>query len=315
MGAAHAFLKTRPVITCPRCAGALASDADRCVACGYSLAAADGEFGAGPVWAARVMDPGGSLPPSRRAAIERSLSDFERLLPQMFFLIYLGPLPPDIPPAAFGFWLLNQAAVPGLDASRANERGVLLTVDTTRRSAALTAGYFVENHLSQEELEGALRVGVAALRAGDPAKAVARITALLIRRFRERAARLARGGVAVPPPALRTPPEMPPVFQPLEPIRAPRPTPPEAAPQPREHDPEPEAEAVPGNNPGPEEVFVEEWEIPREPEPRPAEEPQASLSRPDSPAERDPEPEPESVTGLVKKRAKAKSRQHRHRRG
>ncbi len=71
--------------------------------------------------------------------------------------MYVGPLPPPASPRQFAFWLLNHAAVAEAEALQPNERGLLLVVNPTAGSAVLTGGYFIENLLSQDELDGVLR--------------------------------------------------------------------------------------------------------------------------------------------------------------
>ncbi|MDB6070308.1 MAG: hypothetical protein JWL81_1479 [Verrucomicrobiales bacterium] len=103
------------------------------------------------------MDVEGMFCEQERADCLEWIEAFGRRFPQLFLLVYVGPLPPPASPRQFAFWLLNHAAVAEAEALQPNERGLLLVVNPTAGSAVLTGGYFIENLLSQDELDGVLR--------------------------------------------------------------------------------------------------------------------------------------------------------------
>jgi hypothetical protein len=152
---------------CPRCVQLLEGQAVCCPHCGYSLASACALYGSEAVVAERLMDVEGLLTPPQREAVLEGITGFSREFPQLFLLMYLGPLPPPASPRQFAFWLLNHAAVPGLDVGFPNERGVLLVVDPRHGTAVLAGGYYVETLLSQAELDAALRPAGKELSRGD----------------------------------------------------------------------------------------------------------------------------------------------------
>lgn len=140
----------------------------------------------------RLTDAGGWLSSQEEAEIGVQLAEFERRLPQLFFLVYLGELPAPSSPRQFGFWLLNHAAVSGMEEPRPNENGMLLVIDPVAGSAALTAGYFLECYVLQEELGSMLRSVSKHLASGNFAGAVRGVlqdlTTVLMRRALEAAA-------------------------------------------------------------------------------------------------------------------------------
>lgn len=221
---------------CPRCVQKTAPGAASCPHCGYSLQVACGLYGSEAVVAERLMDVEGSLVPEQRQAILDSLDDFGRRFPQLFFLVYLGALPPPASPRQFAFWLLNHAAVSDLDGLQPNERGLLLVVDPRGGTVVLAGGYFLESLMGQEELDLVLKSAAKDFGRADYPAALRTITAelggLLKRVAREALRNPRRWPVELPeagpvgfPPLVRTGevslPESMPEASPLEPERPP----------------------------------------------------------------------------------------------
>ncbi len=142
---------------CPRCVQTLTPAAGTCPHCGYAMAVACGFYGEGSVVAEQLMDVESRLTGDERGVIRQTFAGFAAQFPQLFFMMYLGALPPPASPRQFAFWLLNHAAVPGLDVLLPNERGLLLVVDPQAGSAVLATGYFLETFVSQAELDVVLR--------------------------------------------------------------------------------------------------------------------------------------------------------------
>ena len=237
-------LNERFSMKCPRCVQKAAPGAASCPHCGYSLQVACGLYGSEAVVAERLMDVEGSLVPEQRQAILDSLDDFGRRFPQLFFLVYLGALPPPASPRQFAFWLLNHAAVSDLDGLQPNERGLLLVVDPRGGTAVLAGGYFLESLMGQEELDLVLKSAAKDFSRADYPAALRTITAalggLLKRVAREALRNPRRWPVEVPeavpagfPPLVRTGevsvPESMPEASPLEPERPPAEVVPSAA--------------------------------------------------------------------------------------
>lgn len=187
-------------ITCPRCVQSVLPGEDSCRHCGYSLAEADAHFGGGPVAVERLTDADGLLTGRERGAIGVLQREFERQFPQLFLLVYVGSLPVPSGPRQFGFWLLNQAAVPSLDVMRPNEKGLLLVVDPGSGTAALTAGYFLECYLGQEELNGVLEAGRKAFGRQQFVRGIQDIARMLTARLRQAAREAAKNPAAFKAP-------------------------------------------------------------------------------------------------------------------
>jgi hypothetical protein len=142
---------------CPRCVQTLTPAAGACPHCGYAMAVACGFYGEGSVVAEQLMDVESRLSEEERQAIRQTFAGFSAQFPQLFFMMYLGTLPAPASPRQFAFWLLNHAAVPGLDVLLPNERGLLLVVDPQAGSAVLATGYFPETFVAEAELDAVLR--------------------------------------------------------------------------------------------------------------------------------------------------------------
>lgn len=158
---------------CPRCVQTLTPAAGTCPHCGYAMAVACGFYGEGSVVAEPLMDVESRLSEEERQAIRQTFAGFSAQFPQLFFMMYLGAMPPPASPRQFAFWLLNHAAVPGLDVMLPNERGLLLVVDPQAGSAVLATGYFPETFVSQAELDAVLRSAQKELGRADYPAAVA----------------------------------------------------------------------------------------------------------------------------------------------
>ena len=142
---------------CPRCVQMVTPAVSCCPHCGFSLNSACTLYGSEAVVAQRLMDIEGVLDLEKRERVLSDLAAFDLRFPQLFFLVYLGPLPPPASPRQFAFWLLNHAAVEGADAFHPNERGLLLVIDPRGGNAVLAGGYFIENFVTQEELDTILK--------------------------------------------------------------------------------------------------------------------------------------------------------------
>ena len=156
------------------------------------MAVACGFYGEGSVVAEQLMDVESRLTEEERGAICRVLADFAAEFPQLFFMMYLGGLPPPANPRQFSFWLLNHAAVQDVDVLLPNERGLLLVVDPRAGTAVLAAGYFLENFVTQEELDAALRTAQKELGRADYAGAVRCITGGLTTLLKKKAKEAAK---------------------------------------------------------------------------------------------------------------------------
>lgn len=144
---------------CPRCTQSTAPGGDSCPHCGFALEIVDEVFGDDAVLLDRVTDAAGVLSHSEIEQVDAALRRFEQQFPQLFAAVYCGALPAQTSLRQFGFWLLNRAAVCDLEATRPNENGVIIVLDTHGRSVAVVPGYFLECYLDESDLQRLLEAG------------------------------------------------------------------------------------------------------------------------------------------------------------
>ena len=154
-------------LRCPRCVQLLAGAAPQCEHCGFDLESLDGVFGEEVVFLDRVTDPTGELRGRDRTLLAETLERFDDRFPQLYVATYLGYLPEVTTIRQFGFWLMNRAAINGVDVDRPNHHGILFVVDLQGQSVGLTLGYQVEPFLTHADRGKILRAGTRAFNAGD----------------------------------------------------------------------------------------------------------------------------------------------------
>lgn len=214
---------------CPRCVQPVAPAEESCRSCGYSLEVPDAQLGHGAVSVERLTDADGIFTQAERLSISAVQAEFERRFPQLFLMVYAGTLPAPASPRQFGFWLLNHAAIPDMDALRPNECGLVLVVDPEAGAAALTAGYFLESYLGPDGLDGVLKAGRKAFAQGRYVTAVREVARSLTRKLIQRAREAARDPASFAPPAPVDAGPFPALRQLGEPVSLPLPLPSSAA--------------------------------------------------------------------------------------
>ena len=157
----------KPDLRCPRCVQLLAGATPQCEHCGFDLESLDGVFGEEVVFLDRVTDPTGELRGRDRTLLAETLEHFDNRFPQLYVATYLGYLPEVTTIRQFGFWLMNRAAINGVDVNRPNHHGILFVVDLQGQSVGLTLGYQVEPFLTHADRGRILRAGVRAFNSGD----------------------------------------------------------------------------------------------------------------------------------------------------
>lgn len=170
----------------------------------------DESFGSDEVLLDRVTDAAGALSHGDMERVTSVLNVFQQRFPQLFVAVYCGALPPQTSLRQFGFWLLNRAAICDLEATRPNENGALLVIDTHGRSAALVPGYFLECYIHGQDavkvLQAAQRDFQRNLWAAGICAAVAELTVRLRRKAAE-AAKFPDRFIPPRPPASPAPPQ------------------------------------------------------------------------------------------------------------
>lgn len=136
---------------CPRCVQDIHRRAAQCPHCGFALPDLDDVYGGGAVRLKRLGDMAGALRLRERKKLESLMDRFESSFPQLFFSVYYGALEDVESVRQFGVWLLNHAAFEDVDPSRANEGGVLLVVDLSKKMVSITYGYILDPYLDEDE--------------------------------------------------------------------------------------------------------------------------------------------------------------------
>ena len=144
---------------CPRCVQKIHRAAVECPHCGFHMGHADELFGEHGVKLSKVSDVAGVLRYRERKEARRVAAEFERAFPQLFFAVYFGARE-DLPCVRqFGLWLLNRGSFEDVEGKRANEAGILLTVDVAAKVAGISYGYLLEPYLDEEATFAALSRG------------------------------------------------------------------------------------------------------------------------------------------------------------
>ena len=172
---------------CPSCATPLEFAPARCPVCKLSLQRLDVKFGMVPRHSRYLTDRTSRIPMSDINQLRAALRLFERKFPQILFSVFIDDLDEDFSVAEYGFWLANRARFSSLEKKHGENFDLLLVVDLATRSASLTAGYGLENHVSENDLQVALDELAAPLRQGDVGAGIRALLETLTRTVRVRA--------------------------------------------------------------------------------------------------------------------------------
>lgn len=163
-----------------------------CPSCGFSGAEQEAQLGAAAIVMERVHDPADWFGADGTELVDQALGEFAADFPQLFLAVHCGPLPPLAGIRSFAFWLLNHAAVSGVDITQPNENGALLVLDPAIGQASLVVGYFLESLVSEETLERCLATGQKHWRLGHMAAGALATVAAFHREMRGVAARIGK---------------------------------------------------------------------------------------------------------------------------
>src|SRR6478752_2942155 len=176
---------------CPRCVQRIHRAAASCPHCGFTLADADGYFGAGEVRIRCLTDSAGILRRGDRQRVEVAMEQITRRFPQLFVAIYTGSLGEVSNMRQFGFWLLNRSAFEDVPVEKPNEAGILITIDPESKAAGIVFGYLLDPFLEESDTFECLSRAHAYWLEGRYADGIVRVLAHLdgILRKRSRQAR------------------------------------------------------------------------------------------------------------------------------
>ena len=152
---------------CPSCASQVAADEPRCPSCKLTLQALDIKFGAVPRHSMYFTDRTDRVPMRDMAAARQTLELFHRRFPQCLFSIFVADLQRGTSVREYAFWLANKARFSSVEHVHGENFNLLLVVDLSGRAAALTAGYGLEEHVREEDLQAALEAFTREMRNGS----------------------------------------------------------------------------------------------------------------------------------------------------
>lgn len=159
---------------CPGCAAAVAADANRCSACGFTGADTMRMFPHAPPPLLTVLDAAGLWKEADVRAIEAARERLRRRFPQFLFHVCTVALPAATSLPAFGFWMLNVAPFDVNETADERAWAVLLVIDAASGKAAVVLGYSAERWLEDASWIKALASMSPHWKAGRTAAAVIR---------------------------------------------------------------------------------------------------------------------------------------------
>jgi uncharacterized membrane protein YgcG len=161
-----------PKIKCPACAASLDAPAEVCPQCKFTLRRLDPKFGTLPLRNRYLTDRAQSLTVDEVGRLRELLARFEIKFPQSLFSVFVTELPADSNVREYAFWLSNRAIFSSVEAEGVENFDLLLVIDPTHRSAALTVGYGLENFVTEDDLKDVLEAAEPALRGDQLERAI-----------------------------------------------------------------------------------------------------------------------------------------------
>jgi uncharacterized membrane protein YgcG len=153
-----------------------------------SLQRLDMKFGMVPRHSRYLSDRSGRLELGEMEGLRESLRLFEKKFPQVLLSVFVAELAAGGSASEFAFWLANRARFSSVEKTTSDNFDLLLVVDVTTKTAALTTGYGLEKHVPEDELLEALHAGERWFREGELTKGIQACIDFLSRRFRKLAA-------------------------------------------------------------------------------------------------------------------------------
>ena len=171
---------------CPSCSAPVDEPVARCPECRSSLQKLDAKFGMVPRHSRYLSDRAGTLALNEMEEIRESLRLFEKKYPQILFSVFVAELQPGGGTAReYAFWLANRARFSSVEKKEADNFDMLLVIDVNSQEAALTTGYGLEKHVSEQDLEDALHAASNSFREDEIAEGIQVCIDFLVRRLRK----------------------------------------------------------------------------------------------------------------------------------
>ena len=164
----------------------MAEPVPRCPQCRVSLQKLDLKFGMVPRHSRYLSDRSGTLALNEMEEIRESLRLFEKKYPQILFSVFVAEITPGTGSAReYAFWLANRARFSSIEKKEADNFDLLLVIDVNSKVAALTTGYGLEKHVSEQDLEDALHAASNSFREDALAEGIQVCIDFLVRRLRK----------------------------------------------------------------------------------------------------------------------------------
>jgi uncharacterized membrane protein YgcG len=159
------------------------------------------KFGMVPRHSRYFTDRAGRIPMAEIEQLRAALRLFEKKFPQILFSVFMDDLHAGPAVSDYAFWLANRARFSSLAKKHGENFDLLLVIDLATPSASLMAGYGLEDHVSEDDLQLVLNELAGPLRAGNVAAGIRALLEALTRllRVRSREARKAKPPTAEVP--------------------------------------------------------------------------------------------------------------------
>ncbi len=141
---------------CPSCAQLLQEAAPRCPHCRLSLQRLDTKFGLVPAHSRFLTDRTGRMALDEMTQLRAALRLFQKKFPQSIFSIFVTELPRGTAVAEYAFWMANRAKFNSGEKTEGENFNLLLVIDLTGNTAALTVGYGLERYVPEQDLKSVL---------------------------------------------------------------------------------------------------------------------------------------------------------------
>ena len=183
-------METFSKMRCPSCHVSFSEPAPECPNCNLTLAQLDKKFTLIPHCSRYLSDRSERLHLDEIEKLRDLLRVFERKFPQICFSVLLIDVGAHISISEYAFWLINRARFGTIGEVGPKNFDLFLVVDPAGRAAALTAGYALENYITEQDLQDALDASSDGFYEGDLSRGIRECIEFMMERMREIALRI-----------------------------------------------------------------------------------------------------------------------------
>jgi uncharacterized membrane protein YgcG len=183
---------------CPACSTSITEPVQYCPKCRFTLHRADPKYGAVPRHSRFLTDRTSTLSHGEKAKLRDALRLFHKKFPQVLLSVFVTELPKGTAVNEFTFWMANRARFGTMPKVLEENCDLLLVIDTHGKNAAVSAGYGLEEFVTESDLQEALNALSTRLRSGALADAIQACIDSLTSRLRDVAVAAQRKAGAAP---------------------------------------------------------------------------------------------------------------------